>query len=251
MHSNDFDEFCNLLDDMAGLMGKPKPAERQAAMFFRSLADHPMHVVRAALDAHLRDPQRGRFFPMPADVLAQINGLIEQHDGRPGAEEAWALVLRGQDEAETIVWTGEMAQAWEIARVVMQAGDEVGARMAFKEAYQRRMDDARRAQQPAAWSVSLGHDPQRRASVVADAVMAGRLPASALLPALPAPSAQPLLALEHATGITEEARAALRRLRDKFSQEHEAPSVDALERARTEELKIAAAAKVAKAQQGE
>jgi hypothetical protein len=242
MERSEFRAFGELLDNVYGLYGK-EPTAGQKAVFFKALEGYPFGAVSAALSTHMQDAQRGRFAPLPADVVAQIDGMVEQHDGRPGAEEAWALVLRGQDEAETVVWTGEMAQAWDVARIVMP--DEVGARMAFKEAYSRMTSEARRARLPAVWSVSLGHDPQRRQAAIGAAVIAGRLPASEMPPALPAPSAQPLLALEHAPSIPEGARAALRRLREKLARTQDAESLDAAEKARTQQLKDETDARVA------
>lgn len=243
MRNTEFDAFAAELKSVFSMYGK-EPSLDQRGMFFKVLKAYPLEGVKLALQAHMADPQRGRFAPLPADVVAQIEGMVEQ-DGRPGVEEAWAMVLRGQDEAETIVWTGEMAEAWETARVVLP--DEVGARMAFKESYARLVDAARRQRMPASWSVSLGHDPQRRALAVTQAVTAGRLPHSAMadVPALPAPRDNTLLALEYAQGIPDDARASLRRLRERLSCRQDAETVDAAEKRRTDALKAQAAAKVA------
>lgn len=243
MRDTDFKAFAAELDTVFSLYGK-QPSADQKGMFFGALKPFPLEGVKLALQAHMRDPQRGRFAPLPADVVAQIEGMVEQ-DGRPGVEEAWALCLRGQDEAETIVWTGEMAEAWETARVVLP--DEVGARMAFKETYGRLVAAARCQRLPAAWTVSLGHDPQRRALAVTQAVTAGRLPQSAMgdLPALPAPRDNTLLALEYVPSIPDKARAALRRLRERLSFRQDAETVDAAEKRRTDALKAQAAEMVA------
>lgn len=243
----DFDAFAALMDDAATLLGKPALGERQMGLYFAALADQPFAAVKAATLAHMRDPQRGRFMPTPADVIAQINGILEQQDGRPGAEEAWALCLRCQDEAETIVWTAEMAQAWEVARAVLP--DEIGARMAFKEAYARMTDEARRARQPAAWSVSLGHDPQRRTAAVNAAVDAGRLLESQRLEALPAPRRGVTLLtyvgeLAARSDAPEDCRVRLLEIRDRLAQQAEVPSEDATAKALTAEMKEAAMARV-------
>ena len=174
MLENDFGEFAELLDGTSHLLsrGKYVPNERNTALFFRALGRHPMEVVRAAFEAHIADPQRGQYVPNPADILAQIEGRAAV-DGRPGAEEAWALASRASDQTETIVWTQEMAQAWEVSRSVMEMGDEVGARMAFKESYNRHVDDARRLRVPVAWSTSIGHDPAKRSIALARAQTMG------------------------------------------------------------------------------
>lgn len=244
MREADFGAFCALLDDTAALLGRGLTlTATQRAMYFRALAEHSLEVVRAALDAHIRDPQRGRFFPMPADVIAQLQGLAAD-DGCPGPEEAWAIALAGRDEARTIVWTAEMAEAWGIASPVLSNGDEVGARMAFREAYSRIVDAARRERRPAAWLASLGHDPRLR-QVALDAAMAtGRLP-HAEHQALPAPAGTPLLSLVRTDDAPPGVIAALRDLREQLAQDLGHPSADAAERERTRQLQDAAAAKVA------
>src|SRR5260364_286667 len=97
MSENDFDVFAVLLDAAYALYGKALPAEAKAA-YFESLKDWPMETVRAALNAHVRDAQRGQFAPKPADLIAQWEGYTA-HDGRPEADEAWAIALAAQEEA--------------------------------------------------------------------------------------------------------------------------------------------------------
>lgn len=163
MRKDDFPTFCQMLDDCYSLLtkGQNAPSSSAKAMFFRSLADYPIEAVRAGFDAHVKDPQRGRFAPMPADIIAQIDGLVAD-DGRPGAEEAWAMASRAHDESETVVWTDEMAEAWQVSSSVMAMGDEIGARMAFKESYGRLVESARAQRRPVKWSASLGHDSSKR-----------------------------------------------------------------------------------------
>lgn len=94
--------------------------------------------------------------------------------GHPGGEEAWALVAPLlQDEGPSVVWTEEIAEAFGVARALAQ--DPVAARMAFKEAYQRRVTEARAQDQPAKWRVSLGWSPEGREQVIQEAVAKGRL----------------------------------------------------------------------------
>src|SRR5260364_218530 len=112
MSENDFDVFAVLLDAAYALYGKALPAEAKAA-YFESLKDWPMETVRAALNAHVREAQRGQFAPKPADLIAQWEGYTA-HDGRPEADEAGAIALAAQDEAATLVWTAAIrwALAW-------------------------------------------------------------------------------------------------------------------------------------------
>lgn len=176
MRKDDLPEFAQMLDDCYSLLGKGSlPSATAKALFFRALGVHSIEAVRAGFDAHVKDPQRGRFAPTPADVIAQIEGLVAD-DGRPGAEEAWAMCSNADDESETVVWSDEMSQAYALAMPLMQEGDNVGARMAFKEAYSRLVDSARRERKPVAWSVSLGHDQSKRHAVLLNAETRGLLP---------------------------------------------------------------------------
>lgn len=250
MRETDFDDFSDLLDDVAVLVPPAQPLGGTAkALYFRALAEYPLAAVRAALDAHVKDPQRGRWFPRPADLIAQLQGL-QANDGRPGAEEAWAIALQSADEAASVVWTDEIAEAMGVARPVMQAGDKVGARMAFREAYERLVDAARRQGRKATWTASLGHDRERHADVVRRGVEAGLLPRIAL-ESLQPPPGQPLLALAGPAPSDSKAaalgRAALRALRDRLAgraPEPEPLSKDAQAKQWTAQRKAELAAKV-------
>jgi hypothetical protein len=179
MHERDFEPFAAMLQDVWDLYPQAKvPTPGQVAMFFRAMDEHPIHAVRKGFDRHVRDPQRGRFPPLPADVIAQIVGEAA-NDRRPGAEEAWAIAIHSADENRTVVWTAEIAEAWGIAKGIAANGDDVGARMAFKEAYTRLVAEARAVLRPAKWAASLGHDPEQRDKELERAQLAGLLPAPA------------------------------------------------------------------------
>lgn len=178
MVESDAAEFFALVNDTWALKGQVATGG-QKALFFAALSAYPFEEVRAGLMAHIRDPKRGQFLPMPADVIAQIQGMVAD-DGRPGPEEAWALAFRAKDERLTVVWTTEAAEAFAIASPVLLAGDEVGARMAFKEAYARLVAEAREVRRPVRLSVTLGDDNEQRDRVLLPHVIAGRLSADEL-----------------------------------------------------------------------
>ena len=243
MNQCDYDEFSAIHDTVAGLFGKA-PDGAQKALFFRLLAQHSLAEVRAGFEAHLRDPQRGRFAPLPADILAQIQGAAAA-DGRPEVDEAWAIAIRAADEADTVVWTREMCQAWGACRLVFEGGDQIGARMAFKSAYTRLVAAARAARDPVHWEASLGSDPGRRDDALRIGVDAGRLPV-AMLPA-PATKAVGLLEMERAHGCPDHVRARLQELRQAIAEralQFTDEGRDAAARRRTERLKEAARAAV-------
>lgn len=188
MHDRDAQPFFDLLDDVWGMYPQAKvPSDGQKAMFFRALSDLTIAQVRAGFDAHVRDPQRGRFAPLPADVIAQVEGNAAR-DTRPGPEEAWSIALQANDEAKTLVWTEEIAQAWGIAGEVRRQGDDIGARMTFKEAYNRLVAEARAARKPAQWTATLGLDASQRDEALQRAHSAGLLPKPERLSELPAPA---------------------------------------------------------------
>lgn len=187
MREHDYDEFSMLLDAAYDLIGsgQNKTISPQAkALFFKAMGQYSIEQFRVGLNGHCIDKQRGRFTPKPADIIEQIDGATGG-DGRPSDDEAWAIALTSQDEADTVVWTQETAEAFGICQPVMATGDKVGARMAFKDAYNRLVAASRQSGSPAKWNASLGWDMERRAKVIEKSATAGLLPApmaTALLP---------------------------------------------------------------------
>lgn len=105
----------------------------------------------------------------------RISDVIDRlDDGRPEANEAWAMIPK--DESGTVVWTREMAEAFGVAFSLMVDGDMVAARMAFIEAYKSRCINARNNGVPVKWEPSLGHDRNGREHVLLAAVEKRLLP---------------------------------------------------------------------------
>lgn len=101
--------------------------------------------------------------------------IVRIEDGRPDADEAWAMMPRS--ESSSVVWTDEMAQAWGVASPLLQAGDMSAARAAFKETYTKAVLRARINRKPANWTPSLGNDVAGRDRVLLDAVKKKRISA--------------------------------------------------------------------------
>lgn len=172
MLDSDFDHFSAMLEDVSALYGKTV-TEMQMAMYFRILAPYPIKSVRAAFDAHAKDPERGRFMPMPADLLAKLEAAMED-DGRPIPEEAWSIAIRALNEADTVVWTEEIAQAWnDVGRGLMESGDKFNASRGFIARYQQLVKEARKGQKEPVWVVSQGHDKDLRHMALEIAYKAG------------------------------------------------------------------------------
>jgi hypothetical protein len=161
-------------------------SEGAARMFVADLAAFPEPAVMKAL-SRCRREVKGMLTIQ--DVVSRID------DGRPGPDEAWAQMPF--DEAQSIVWTEEMSQAYGIALPLLENGDKIAARMAFKEAYARLVGDARNEGKPVSWTASLGYDPRGRDAVLAEAVAKGCLTynhAQTICPSLP-PMAEKIVAL--------------------------------------------------------
>lgn len=139
-------------------------SETAIQVLLDDLARYPEHQVLGAL-SRCRRELKGRL--TIADILSRLD------DGRPGVEEAWAMAPKS--EAETVVWTEEMSQAMAAASDLLESGDSIGARMAFKEVYQKLCQQARDRCIPVSWSASLGWDVAGRESALTAAVIAGRL----------------------------------------------------------------------------
>lgn len=146
-----------------------------ALLMVQDLAGYTEPALAAALKACRQ--QGGRF-----SVDAILKRVLAT-DGRPEANEAWAIALRSFDEAESVLMTPEIQQAAVAAAPIFNARDKVGARMAFLAAYERLVAAARAEAQPVSWNLSLGHDQQGRETAIREGQRLGLLtgPAAALL----------------------------------------------------------------------
>lgn len=135
-----------------------------AGVMARDLAEYPADAVAKAL-RRCRREERGRL--TLAAVIARID------DGHLGADAAWALCTA--DEAATVVWTDEIADAFGACRGLLRDGDTTAARMAFRETYARNVQAARDQRRSASWWASLGHDKASRIGPIMSAVESARL----------------------------------------------------------------------------
>lgn len=156
-----------------------------AFVMAEDLAEHRFEDVARAL-SRVRKEQSGRLtLKMVLDILAPAGGWIS-------ANEAWALALPAADESATVVWTPEIAKAWGLARPILEAGDKVGARMAFIPAYERLVELAKAEGRKPHFEVSAGWDPLMRQAAIEKAAVAGLIPPPKPDPALalPAPASE-------------------------------------------------------------
>ena len=183
MFKQDYDKFESMLGDVAAMFGKTM-STTQTAMYFRALSQYPLEAMQLALDAHVCSAERGRFMPLPADLIAQLEAM--RFDGRPRAEEAWAVAIGAMDENDTIVWTQETADAWySCANELMQAGDKFNASRGFIAKYDELVLVARKQNKPVVWLVAQGYDKDKRDQVVREAYKAKKISQSQAVALLP------------------------------------------------------------------
>jgi hypothetical protein len=157
-----------------GLAMGDDPSTERLLVYAEDLCDIPEgRLARAFLRArreyeYLRLP--------PVAFIRRMAGVDAPSDGRPGPEEAWARMPKGERmEEDSIVWCEEERTAYGACRSLLSDGDQIGARMAFKERYEKELAEARRHGRPAQWTVSLGYDIEHRLVTLATAVKEGRM----------------------------------------------------------------------------
>lgn len=198
--------FLKLMQATLAIYDKTATQET-VRLWWNILREYPIEVVESAFSQYLKTPD-GKFSPKPASIIEIIDAM--RPDGRPGADEAWAMIPK--DEQASAVMSNEMAEALHIAQPLLDAGDKIGARMAFKEAYTRIVEANKMKGAKPSWFPSLGQDKEARDAVLAEAVRLGRLSANHAIGLLPPDHVAPMLqaagheklALEHKMPSAEE-----------------------------------------------
>lgn len=166
MRDTDVDAFKEILEATMSMYNREIPIATRR-IWWAALAAYELSVVRRALAHHVTG-SKGKFAPLPADILDLIRG----ESGHLSADEAWALALESLDECNTVVWTQEIASAFLAARACLDLKDKFGARAAFVSAYER---GVRQSNPEPVWLVSVGHDAGRRAIALQSAIESGRI----------------------------------------------------------------------------
>jgi hypothetical protein len=158
---------------LAEAFGEPVTEQRQE-IYCAGLADIQQNRLEIAFR---RARYELKWFPKLAELRELAGSLPEApDDGRPGPEEAWARMPKGDRvEDDSVVWCEEERVAYSACRSLLLEGDPIGARMAFKEKYERELSEARAQRRPVRWAVSAGYDVGHRLSTLANAVQEQRL----------------------------------------------------------------------------
>lgn len=168
LSSDDIAELAGAICATAETLGQTISATA-AKLMAEDLSVYPPADIRKALQACRRE-LTGKL------TLAAVLQRINAEDGRPGKDEAWAIAMTTNDEFETVVLTDEIQLALAAAKPVLDAGDKVGARMAFISAYERLVGQAREDKKHVNWHVSVGFDANRRTQAITKAVQMQRIP---------------------------------------------------------------------------
>lgn len=239
MNQADAKPFSEVLLGVFDVYNRQPPMPPTQALWFRTLQRFDLAAVTSAFGQYV--VSEPKFPPTPAQILVLLGEGAG--DNRPGADEAWANALTARDEAATVVWTAETAQAFAACRPVLDMGDEIGARMAFRQTYERLVTQARQRGVAPQWQASLGWDMGQREAVLVKAADTGLLPAPHVAALLPPPAT----AEEGEAG--EAARAAIAKIRAMLagglSPADKQRAAAAREQERLAELKAESAAKVA------
>lgn len=165
--AKEFEQTLNLVLETKGR----KPISGQAmALWWNAFKNYSLPEVRSALSEAMVS---SAFFE--PGLVAGIISKNNPGDGHLEGDEAWAVALNSFDESATVVMTDEIAAALVVARDIYSDGDKTGARMAFRSAYEKQLEQSRRQGKPAKWWPSLGHDQYGRTAALEQAVIEGKL----------------------------------------------------------------------------
>ena len=181
MQKSEAAEFRKRLVMMMSLYKREIGIDMQR-VWWRVLAGYDLRDISSAMDCYVTSPA-GHYAPGPGDLI----DLMRKQSGHISSPEAWALALTSTDESATVVITQQIAQALEVARPCIDAGDKYGARLAFVSAYERLLLSAPPVP---VWYASLGDDADGRSAALRKAADDGRLSREYVDKLLPAPAAQ-------------------------------------------------------------
>lgn len=181
----------------------PPVAGPRLEMWWRALGDYPDGCIAAAAEQFIRT---SHFAPQLADIVKLCQSQVP--DIWLGPDEAWALMPKSEQDSAML--TDEIAQAMAAASALLEQGDKVAARMAFKDCYTRLVEQAKVQGRPPRYFPSFGADAMGRVQVLGNAVLRGQVPLQQALEYLPehadaivqlaGPPDHPLLAGPSATG---------------------------------------------------
>lgn len=172
-------------------------SDSRVAMIEHDLQGYSVAEVNQAWKKYRSVPTNLR---MP--TAAQLIQLIP--DGHPSAQESFAMLPR--DEYASVIWSDEMRFAYGVCEPLIREGNLSGAFFAYKEEYERLVNEARMNRKKPKWSPSFGDDKHGRITAVVHAVEKKRISleyACAIYPELEFNPAYKNLALKYGGNVPE------------------------------------------------
>lgn len=168
MTKNEFGKFCEVwaVGQELGVNGKIFSKAAMIALF-EDLERYALEDINQALICHRR---QNKYAPSVNDIIEILSPKATTT--HIGCEEAWTIAINAFDENATVVITQELFDAKVAAQPCWDMCDQIGARMAFKEVYNRKLTTAG----PVKWFVNAGMDKSQTVHVVKEAILMGRLP---------------------------------------------------------------------------
>ena len=175
MNETDKPRFAQIIAATAAVFNK-STTKLLADIYWRILEEYDINDVEKAFINHIKT---GKFFPAPTELIFLIESANNtQHIP---ADEAWGTVLglMANDRCSAVM-TGEMCEAWQTAQVIYDQGDIVGARVAFRAAYDRAVNYSKLNRRKTVWGFYPGTDKDNQRQVIEMAVAQGKLHESSL-----------------------------------------------------------------------
>lgn len=151
-----------------------EPSAQRALVYADDLEDIPQNLLSKAFERARKEYEYPKLPPVA--FIRRMAGASTEADGRPGPEEAWARMPKGERvEDDSVVWCEEERVAYGACRSLLLEGDQIGARMAFKERYEKEVAEARSIGKPVHWTMSAGYNMEHRLATLVNAVQERRL----------------------------------------------------------------------------
>lgn len=141
-------------------------SESRAAMIESDLRNYSLEEVNEAWKKYRSVPANNK---MP--TAAQLKSLIP--DGHPSAQESFAMLPR--DENSSVIWSDEMRFAYAACEQLIKEGNLTAAFFAYKDEYERLVQESRSHRNKPKWSQSFGDNKSGREAALVVAVEKKRI----------------------------------------------------------------------------
>lgn len=178
-------------------------SESALFVFLDDVSGYPFDAVMTAIARVRRQGKK----MTSGDVMRHLDNM----DGRPSTEESWGIASQVLDEQITVIWTTEMAAAWDVAQPLLEMGDRFSAARAYKERYASLVEEARLCRVAVHWTANIGTDASSRQRAIEEAVAQQKISAEqavVLLPSYAPDAKQVYAAIEQQTQLRIENKTA-------------------------------------------